>query len=52
MSNSCAPAPAGHPEYPARLVHGTRQANNEFYKDEEELVVNRAAAVDAELHDL
>jgi 5-methyltetrahydropteroyltriglutamate--homocysteine methyltransferase len=30
----------------------SRQAKNEFYRDEEELVIDYAAAVNAELHDL
>jgi methionine synthase II (cobalamin-independent) len=36
----------------ARPVHESRRAKNEFYRDEEELVMDYAAAVNAEMCDL
>jgi 5-methyltetrahydropteroyltriglutamate--homocysteine methyltransferase len=53
MSNFCAPTPTARSR-PTLLGPFTmsRQAKNEFYKDEEELVMDYAAAVNAEIRDL
>ena len=53
MSNFCAPIPTAQSR--SRLPGPftmSRQAKNEFYKDEEELVMDYAAAVNAEIRDL
>jgi len=53
MSSSCAPTPTtrSRSPSPARSRCRTRP-KNEFYKDEEELVMDYAVAVNAELRDL
>ena len=53
MSNFCAPTPTAksRSRLPGPFTM-SRQAKNEFYKDEEELVMDYAAAVNAEIRDL